>query len=234
MVNHTDTRSRPIARGSSLTTLFSLGAVIGPVLFTIAWVVLGLISPGFTIWGTEIAPYSPISAAVSGLGLGPTAPFMNAAFIAGGLLVIAGSFGIFAHLPALGDGTRRAGRVLVALLGLGMVMDGLFTLESIMLHTTGFMLAIGSIVIAYFLVGRALRRSSAWRAIGTWMLLASPLTIAFTILYFATFSPTPEGALTGVAGLTERILLIEALSPVTVLGWLTSRAVTARRDVEKP
>ena len=36
----------------------ALGAVVGPVLFTLGWFVLGFISPGYTMWGTRVAPYS--------------------------------------------------------------------------------------------------------------------------------------------------------------------------------
>lgn len=64
----------------------ALGAIAGPVLFTLAWVILGVLSPGYTAWGTRIAPYSSLSQPISGLGLGPTAPFMNAAFVLRGLL----------------------------------------------------------------------------------------------------------------------------------------------------
>ena len=56
----------------------ALGAIAGPVLFTLAWFVLGFLSPGYRLFGTLISPYSPISQPISGLGLGPTAPFMNA------------------------------------------------------------------------------------------------------------------------------------------------------------
>jgi len=69
------------------------------------------------------------------------------------------------------------------------------------------------------------------------LLLASPLTLALTILYFATFTPTAEGAKTGIAGLTERILVTEVLAWFVALGWLanvnapcgcTRRAVPAK------
>src|SRR5919108_5609226 len=72
----------------------ALGAAAGQILFTLAWFVLGFVSPGFTIFGTHIAPYSAITTPLSGLGLGPTAPFMNTAFVLGGLLTLAGVFGI--------------------------------------------------------------------------------------------------------------------------------------------
>lgn len=61
---------------------------------------LGFLSPGYTLWGTHIAPYSPVSQPVSGLGLGPTAPFMNAAFVLSGIHV-------FVHYTGIvGEGYR--------------------------------------------------------------------------------------------------------------------------------
>src|SRR6266702_8256621 len=78
----------------SATRWLALGAVAGPVLFTLAWLVLGELSPGYTAWGTRIAPYSPISQVISGLGLGITAPFMNTAFVLNGLLILVGVVGI--------------------------------------------------------------------------------------------------------------------------------------------
>src|SRR6266511_1955480 len=80
------------------------GAVAGPVLFTLAWLVLGFLSPGYTIWGTRIAPYSPISQPISGLGMGATAPYMNAAFILARLLP--GQYGA-ARAYAVGHDDRR-------------------------------------------------------------------------------------------------------------------------------
>src|SRR5438093_13074023 len=86
----------------------ALGAVAGPVLFTLAWFVLGFLSPGFTLFGTLIAPYSSISQPISGLGLGPTGPFMNAAFVLGGLLLLAGVIGIFQGIGEI-DAVSRWG-----------------------------------------------------------------------------------------------------------------------------
>src|SRR5579864_2804095 len=84
----------------------ALGAVAGPILFTLGWFVLGFISPGYTMWGVHIAPYSAISQPLSGLGLGPTGPFMNAVFILSGLLMIAGAVGVFRSIQGLGRGAR--------------------------------------------------------------------------------------------------------------------------------
>ncbi|HKN43770.1 MAG TPA: hypothetical protein VJW23_07585, partial [Propionibacteriaceae bacterium] len=53
----------------------ALGALAGPVLFTLAWLILGAVSPGYTVAGTWISPYSAITQPISGLGLGETARY---------------------------------------------------------------------------------------------------------------------------------------------------------------
>jgi hypothetical protein len=69
----------------------------------------------------------------------------------------------------------------------------------------------------------ALRRLPGWRGIGNGLLLAGPLTLALVALYFLTFSPTVAGAETGIAGLTERILVLEMQAWYVALGWLVFR-----------
>jgi hypothetical protein len=91
----------------------ALGAVASPILFTLTWIVLGFVSPGYTLFGTRIAPYSPVSQPISGLGLGDTAPFMNGAFILGGLLLFAGVMGVFQTIGSTPrPAARRASRAL--------------------------------------------------------------------------------------------------------------------------
>jgi hypothetical protein len=79
------------------TRWLALGAVVGPISYTLAWLILGFVSPGFTLFGTRISPYSPISTPISGLGLGPTAPLMNTAFVICGAFLLVGVVGVF-HL----------------------------------------------------------------------------------------------------------------------------------------
>ena len=198
----------------------ALGAVAGPVLFTLAWVVLGFLSPGYTAWGTRIAPYSPISQGISGLGLGITAPFMNTAFVLCGLFLLAGAVGIFQGIREMGALARWSCTVLLALSPLGMVVDGFFTLESILPHTAGFLLGCATPVLSFVVIGLLLRRVKSFRRFGNWLLLGSPLTLALLILYFLTFSPTLAGIQTGVAGLTERILGIEVQAWFVAMGAL--------------
>lgn len=199
----------------------ALGAVTGPIVLTSAWLVLGLLSPGYTLWGTQIAPYSAISQPFSGLGLGPTGPWMNAAFVVSGLLMIAGAAGIVQEVPELGR-ARWAAAVLLALPGVGSVLDGIFTLESFFLHFIGFVLALTT-VAGFPMVGFLLRRVRRWRRFGTWLMAAGPVTLVLAAVYFLTFTPTVEGVQTGIAGLTERILVLEIEAWYVALGWIAFR-----------
>jgi hypothetical protein len=208
----------------------ALGAVAGPVLLTLAWFVLGFLSPGYSLWGTRIAPYSAISQPLSGLGLGPTGPYMNAAFILSGLLIIAGVFGIFRGLPAMGPRGRWLGTGLLVLPGVGSIVDGIFTLESFFPHFVGFVLAL-STVVGFPVAGVLMRRVPEWRLIGTWLIAAGPLTLALAVLYFLTFTPTVEGVQTGIAGLTERILVIELQAWYVILGWRAFRRSSRRHPL---
>lgn len=216
--------TKPVARTTPKTIRWLvLGAIAGPVLFTLAWVILGALSPGYTAWGTRIAPYSLISQPISGLGLGPTAPFMNAAFVLSGLLLLVGVVGIFQSIREMGAFARWSCTILLALSPLGMIVDGSFTLESILPHTAGFLLGSATPVLSFAVSGLFLRRVKHWRGFGTWLLLGSPLTLALTVLYFLTFTPTLAGIQTGVAGLTERILVVEVFAWFVALGALAFR-----------
>jgi hypothetical protein len=196
----------------------ALGAILGPVVFTLGWL-LGFISPGYTMWGVHVAPYSAISQPLSGLSLGPTGPFMNAAFMVSGLLIVAGVVGVFATIRELGPPARWTCTVLLALPGLGGVIDGIFTFENFFPHFLGFGLALTT-VVGFPVVGFILRRIPSWRTFGTWLVAAGPLTLALTVLYFMTFTPTVEGIQHGVAGLTERLLVLELDAWYVAIGWL--------------
>ena len=219
----------------------ALGGVLGPVQFTVAWLVLGELSTGYTLWNIRIASYSGIAQPISGLGMGTTAPYMNASFVALGLLLIAGAVGIFGGIGELAVGRRRIGGVLLALPGVGAILDGLFDLESFFLHFLGFALVLTPIV-SFPVLGRWLRGLPRWRRTGTCLLVAGPLTLVLAVLYFATFDPMTAGEGVGVGGLTQRILVVELLAWYVVLGWLVfadarhrqSGAHLRRSDVDGP
>jgi uncharacterized membrane protein len=201
----------------------ALCAVVGPVLFTLTWTILGAISPGYTAWGITFAPYSPISQPISGLGLGPTGPYMNAAFVLCGAFLLVGVVGIFLTCTELGVAARWICAILLALSALGVAMDGVFTLESFFLHFVGFGLGCGAAALGFFATGLVLRRVPRYRGFGNALLLAGPLTVALLILSQATFDQTAIIAGEGIAGLTERILVVEVVAWFAALGWLAFR-----------
>jgi len=73
----------------------------------------------------------------------------------------------------------------------------------------GFVLALGSLVVSFLVTGIMLRRISRWRGFVNGLVLASPLTLVLFVLFFATFKPAASGAGLGVAGLTQRVLIVE-------------------------
>ena len=204
----------------------ALGVIASQVVFTLAWLVLGFLSPGFTMFGIEIKPYSPITTPVSGLGLGPTGPFMNAAFVLSGVLLLVGVIGVFQSIPELSARARRELIALFALSALGLVIDGFITIETFMPHMLGFILGAGAPVIGFLLAGLVFRNIPRWRGLSNWLLLGSPLTLVLIILTLATFDQAAVIAGRGVAGLTERLMIVELSVLYGALGWNAFRAPT--------
>lgn len=205
----------------------ALGAVAGPALFELTWLVLGFVSPGYTLFDHRFTHYSPISQPVSGLGMGTTAPLMNTAFVLGGILLIVGAVGVLGTTAPEGRTVgRRLCAALLALTGLGQAVDGIFNLESTMLHMLGFLLALGVPVVSFLVAGSYFRRIPRWRRFGGWLLLGSPLTLLLLVLFFATFQPTADGAEHGIAGLVQRAAIVEVHAWFVVMGW---RAFTDRK-----
>lgn len=200
-----------------------LAAAVGPLVFTAAWFVLGFMSRGYRLWDLEVTSYSAISQPISGLGLGETALFMNSAFVLFGVLLMAGVFGIVARIPGMTPRARTTTRVLLMLPGVGAIIDGFYSLEAFLMHFVGFALVLSSIG-GFLVVGVWLRRIDAWRRVGGWLIVASPVTLALAVLYFGTFDPANAGANVGVAGLTQRILVTE------ILFWYVVLAVHAYRQ----
>ena len=210
---------------SRAARLAALGAVAGPALFTLAWLVLGFLSTGYTIYGTRIAPYSPISQPVSGLGMGVTAPYMNAAFVLGaGLLTMIGVVGVFATLRAYGGRVRRAvcaGLLCLSPLGLGLC--GIFTIEYPLVHLACFVLFVLTPFVSFPVAVRFLRRVPGWRRFSTALLVAVPVTVAMLAWFFLSYDQAAITVGQGISGIPERLLLIEVQAWFVALGWLGYR-----------
>lgn len=203
----------------------ALGAVAGPVLLTLAWIILGLMRPDTrNEWGVSGGITGMITQPFSGLGLGSNASLFNLAFLLNGILILVGVFGVFQTIESGERPTLyKASAALLALSGLGSVMCAVFTLESFFPHMIGFILAVGSPILGFLATGLFLRDIPSWRQFGTWLLVGSPLTLLLLVLFFFTFQYDMMSAGLGVAGLTERILVIEVQTWYVTMGWLAFR-----------
>ena len=205
----------------------ALLAPLGAALFTVAWLVLGAISPGYQLFDLVISPYSPIAQPISGLGLGVTGPYMNAAFIVSGLLIAAGVIAARGSWPGVRG--RTGATIALAVTGLGLVIDGLFTLESVILHLVGFLLAVGGAVVGFGIAAVALR--STWRSGAVVLAIAGAAALALFVVFMVIFDPYSAGDNAGVAGLVQRLLVTAVLGGIAFvsLGLRARQRVSVRR-----
>lgn len=213
--------SRPGERsalGSGRTARWlALGGVAGPVLLVLAFSVAGLLRPG----------YSPVRQAISDLGVGANAWILNAALLANGVLLLAFVVGFVRTLPpAAGAWSRGLCAGLLLLSPLGFAVAGVFTEApaTLAVHSNvGANLAFFGAVAGFLATGLVLRRIPGWRGTGTVSLGAAALTFVLIIVMFAGFAPgTPLGA-AGLAGLLERLVVVEILATYAVLAWRAFR-----------
>ncbi len=213
-----------------MTRILPLGATAGAVVFTAAWLILGTVSPGYRLFDLVIEPYSAISQPVSGLGLGVTAPWMNGAFIVSGLAMVLGVVGLARAWPTAR--LRRSSIVLLGCTGIGMIMDGFFTLEAVMLHLAGFLLAVVLPASGFIVAGLSLR--AYWRVTSTWLLIAGPAALGLFALFMVIFDPYSAGANAGYAGLVQRALITVVLGMQAMLGLAAWRALGTTGPLRAP
>ncbi|AVT35917.1 hypothetical protein C6W10_04960 [Plantactinospora sp. BB1] len=221
-----DTRPS-VQPGHPIARRLALGAVVGPALFTLAWLVLGVVSDGYTLFDHRFTDYSPVSQPISGLGMGATAPYMNSAFVVTGLILLVGVVAVFRAVPTGRPALRRWSVVLLGCSGIGQAVCGIFNLEAVLPHTLGFVLAIGTPVAGFLVAGYYFRGVPGWRRFGNWLRLGSLLTLILLVAFFATFQPTADGAEQGIAGLVQRIGILELHAWFVAMGWLAYRRTPA-------
>jgi hypothetical protein len=198
-------------------------APLGALVFTLAWLVLGVVSPGYRLFDLVIEPYSPVSQPVSGLGLGVTGPWMNAAFLGGGAMLVLGA--IAARRAFLRGRPVTTGYALSALTGVGMIVDGVFTLESVLLHLVGFLLAVVLPAVGFVLLGLGLRGREL--ALARVLLVAGPVALALFVWFQLVFDPYAAGDNTGYAGLIQRALITVVLGTWSAIGVVAARRLRA-------
>jgi len=195
--------------------LLTLGAIIGPALFLLAWLLLETIRAG----------YSPISQPISALAIGQNGVYMRIAFLLDGLFTTIGVITVFRGLKnKLSTATLWICALLMSLSPLGLLWAGIFTMNMLVLHTLGAVVACGIPIITFPIVGFKLRRVLGWRSFGTWMLIVGCLLTLILLVGFDTSVPVSEMATGGGAyGLWQRVLFIEVQAWYVALAWLGFR-----------
>jgi hypothetical membrane protein len=176
-----------------------------------------------TIDGFLRPGYSPIHQVVSDLGIGQNAWILNTDLVVFGFLFMLFAIGFYQVMrTSIGGRSLRASTSLLLLTGAGVVNDGFFTeynpadptsvLHDV-LHSLGFLVAFGSLIIALFLIGLQLRKDRTWRGYGWYSILTSLVTLLLIILPYA--FPWYGAQLWG---LNERMLLVGAFAWHVVTG----------------
>lgn len=218
---HTTPATTPTSRSAS--TVLPLAFIIGAVMFTLTWLALGFVNDGYTLFNIVIEDYSPISHPISGLGLGSTAVAMNTAFVLYGLITVAGAVGISLNLGRIEPRTKRTAAVTFGLHGLGAILVGIFTLEQMPMHSFGFLLVLAPIV-GFAIIGGRLTTHPPWHRFGRLLILvATPVSLLLIVAFFATFDPVAAGSGEGIAGLSQRVLVVHIQAWIIALAWTTSR-----------
>jgi hypothetical membrane protein len=219
-MNTNATKTRALTqRNSTTTNWLSLGAVVGPIVLAVGWIILGALHQG----------YSPTRQLISVLGIMKYGVALDVVFIANGLLILIGIVGVVRSLRSeISIKARRTIAILLALSPLGVLWDGIFNMNHLILHTIGTQFACALPIITLPIIGLMLRRSE-WRKISNWLIFSGLLSLVF-IIGFTSSIPSSElrtiqGATRGGSnlGLWERALITEIQAWYLILGWMAFR-----------
>jgi hypothetical membrane protein len=190
----------------------ALGGVVGPIQFMLAATLAGWMRPG----------YSAIHQPIDDLGVGANAWLLNVS-----LWILGATVGAF----ALGFGVRTQyvlrpawrwiAAILIGLSGRAPFVDAIFVKspDSILLHSLASTLGWLSSVIAFLIVGIALRRGASWRRLGTYSLVSGVATLCLVALTYWLWQPTLAFGNEHLGGLAQRALVVERYAWFVVFGW---------------
>lgn len=198
--------------GSVRMRRLALAGVIGPVLSVVVFTVAGALRPG----------YSPMRQAISALGTGPGGGVLDTVglLMGVGLILFAASFAMLMR-STLTAGVRWFATACFGLDGLGVATAAVFTdaPATVTLHTVGSSLGTVSTLIAFVVVGIALRRNARWRRWGTYSLAAAAVALALVAAGYAFLMPRSPLHGIHVGGLLERADFTWHYAWYVAFGW---------------
>lgn len=182
--------------------------MIGSALFVIVFTVEGFLRPG----------YDPLSTFISALSLGPRGWVQIFNFLVVGVSILLFARGVRAEFPA--GKASKAGPVLLALIGIGLLLSGPFVMDP--MYTPADQMTwhgivhglLGAMVFALapitcIVFWRRFRSDPEWQPLQWWTLAAAVILIAaIVLLRFASPPPPSTNALVPWAGLVQRVLVV--------------------------
>jgi hypothetical membrane protein len=205
---------RGISEPRAVVRVLALGGILGPILFTAAFIAQALFKPG----------YSHLSDPVSALAAGPNGWVQDVNFFVFGPLMIAYAVGL--HLGMRSTRLGLIGPALLVLSGLGLLVAGAFPARDASGafsvgpgHMTGAFIAFLGAGTGLIAISRRMVRDPRWRSVGTYALASG---IAILVLFFATgrLAVPDDAPLHQWAGLLQR---------ATVAVWFPCTIVLALR-----
>ncbi|HEV8681305.1 MAG TPA: DUF998 domain-containing protein [Actinomycetota bacterium] len=199
---------------SSVVGVLGAAGIVGPILFTGAFVVQGFFRTG----------YSHVAEPVSALTAGPNGWVQQVNFLVFGPLMMAYAVGLHLGLRPTRGGI--AGPALLVLSGVGLVLAGVLPARD---ASGAFSVGPGHVVAAFtsflgagsglIVISRRLARDPRWRGLATYALASG---IAIIVLFLATgrLAVPDDAPLHGWGGLLQR---------ATVAAWFPCTIVLALR-----
>ncbi len=210
VVNRTQTTD-PAAAWNAVARLLLLGCVAISVMEPIAWVILGLLRPG----------YSPIHQAISDLGVGPHGHIVDTLGFLEGLLRIGFAAALVIVLRRLPSaGLRVAGASLLGISGAARLVVSVFTdaPSTVAIHSAATLVVVVTFVLGLVLIGMSLLKADLYGRWGIYTLLTAALTVVMFGGLFMSFTPGSPLAPAHIEGLLERITQVEMEAWFVALG----------------
>lgn len=192
--------------------LVALVGIVNPIFCVLVFTLAGLLRPG----------YSPISQAISDLGVGPNAWMLNTDLVITGLLFIIFDIGFYQLMrPVISKRWLQVSTIFLVLSGAGVINEGIFHqplpadpnahLYRVM-HGLGLSVIFYSLIFALLIIGWHLCRNPVWRRFGWYSVVTALVTFGLLLV------PEDLTRSLHIIGLVERIQVIEAFAWSVVIG----------------
>jgi hypothetical protein len=208
-----------LKKANILFKWLSFCAIIGSILLTLDWIILGLLMPpvhnGYGIIG---GISGTISNPISGTGVGPYGVLYNLLFVLSGVFIFMGILGVFSIL----NKKSKNHWIIAALLllsSIGFIIVGAVNISmSVPLHMIGFCLAGGSLIIGGIISGIYFKKFENCKKFGNILIICSPILLILTILTMVSYNRELIVAGGGIAGIPSRLNVLLACFMHFIIG----------------